>query len=158
MATVYCIDKEHMKVLSSGPVPEVWGTISGMKDLTAEVLADLSWAGYPFYGFLSRDAALAVNIPEADLNNADYLYKKLTVPEKITLRQARLALLNLNLLDLAETVISNIQDTTKRRAAQINWEYAEYINRTSDLVSVLEQGLPLTVDQMDDLFIAAAVI
>lgn len=158
MVTVYCIDKEHMKVLSSGPVPEVWGTISGMKDLPAEVLENLSWAGYPLYGFLSREAAITIGIPEIDLNRADYLYKKLTVPEKITLRQARLALLNLNLLDSTETVIANIQDTTKRKAAQINWEYAEYIYRISDLVSVLEQGLPLTTDQMDDLFIAAAVI
>ena len=158
MKVMYCIDKEHMQVLSSGPVPEVWGNISGMKDLADDVLADLSWAGYPSYCFLSRAAALAFSISEADLNNADYLYKKLTVPTKITLRQARLALLNINLLDAVEQVITNIQDPLKRKAAQIDWEYAEYINRTSDLISVLEPGLQLTSDQIDDLFIAAAIV
>lgn len=155
---MYCIDKEHLQVLSSGPVPEVWGTISGMADLADDVLADLSWAGYPTYCFVSREAALALGISEANLNNADYLYKKLTVPTKITLRQARLALLNINLLDAAEQVINNIQDPLKRKAAQIDWEYAEYIYRTSDLVAVLEQGLQLTTDQIDDLFIAAAIV
>ena len=155
---MYCIDKDNMQVLSSGPVPEVWGTISGMTELSDAVLSDLSWAGYTSHCFLSREAALALNILEADLDHADYLHKKLTTPEKITLRQARLALLNMGLLDTVEEAITNIQDPTTRKAAQINWEYAENIFRISDLISMLEQSLQLTSDQIDDLFIAAAAM
>ena len=155
MTTVYNIDKQNNQVLSSGPVPAVWGTISGMSDLSEQDLADLTWAGYPNYGFLTREAALARGITVSQLDQADYLYKKLTVPEKVSILQMRLALLKANLLASVETSIANIQDATERATAQIEWQYAQEIPRNNFLANLLKTSLNLSEDQIDDLFIAA---
>jgi hypothetical protein len=126
-----------------------------MSDLSEQDLADLTWAGYPNYGFLTREAALARGITVSQLDQADYLYKKLTVPEKVSILQMRLALLKANLLPSVETSIAGIQDATERATAQIEWQYAQEIPRNNFLANLLKTSLNLSEDQIDDLFIAA---
>lgn len=46
----------EQRALSYGPVPEVWGSITGMLGLDNETLADLSNLGYPGYGFIQDGA------------------------------------------------------------------------------------------------------
>ena len=148
MTIFYCIDKKNKIVLSSGAVPETWGTISGMKDLDQETLADLTWANYPDYGFLIREDALALGITAEALDHADQLQKKLEVPETISMKQARLALLNIEKLDDVESAIVD-------RSVRIEWEYATTIERYNSAIVGVLRTIGMTEDQIDDLFIAA---
>jgi len=78
------------------------------------------------------------------------------VPARVTMRQARLALLAAGLLDDIDTVIATIPDSTQRRAAQIEWEYAQTVDRTSTFTQQMAAGLALSAEQLDTLFIEAA--
>ncbi len=80
------------------------------------------------------------------------------VPQSVTMRQARLALLGAGLLDNVDAAMAAIPDETMRRAAQIEWEYAATVDRTSALVSNLSGALGLTDAQLDALFIAAGAL
>ena len=77
------------------------------------------------------------------------------VPASVSMRQGRLALLAAGLLDTVEAGIASIPDATKRRAAEIDWEYATEIRRQSPLIASLGPALGLTDAQIDGLFIAA---
>lgn len=72
------------------------------------------------------------------------------VPNSITMRQARLYLLSLGLLDEVEGIVS--QD----RAWQIEWEYASEVLRTNQLISAMQVSLNLTNEQIDNMFIEAS--
>ena len=76
------------------------------------------------------------------------------VPEAVTARQARLALLGAGKLDMVEGALAAIPGT-EGRAAQIEWEYALEIRRDSPLIGALAPMLGLTDAQVDDLFRAA---
>lgn len=73
------------------------------------------------------------------------------VPQQVTLRQARLALLSAGLLDDVEMVI-----TAAGRAAQLEWEYAAVVERSNPAVAIVQQQKALTDAQIDDLFREAA--
>lgn len=79
-------------------------------------------------------------------------YEKSLIPKTITLRQARLYLLSIELLDDLEEIIN------QNRAYQIEWEYANVIERDSPLVQVLGQALILTSDDIDNMFKEASKI
>jgi hypothetical protein len=81
---------------------------------------------------------------------------KPVVPHTVTMRQARLALLAVGLLDDVEDAIEAIPDLKTRRAAQIDWEYATDVRRDSPLIAQLGPNLGLTDAQIDELFIAAS--
>lgn len=73
------------------------------------------------------------------------------VPFKISMRQARLILLNVGLLTNIDAIISTLGD-----AAKIEWEYATDIERTNPIVIEVTKLLNMTDRQMDDLFTAAS--
>jgi hypothetical protein len=79
-----------------------------------------------------------------------------TVPFSVTMRQARLALLNLGVLDNVETAIASIADPVIKKAAQITWEFSSEVQRNNGLVTQLAPALGLTSEQIDNLFITAA--
>lgn len=79
-------------------------------------------------------------------------YEKSLIPKTITLRQARLYLLSIGLLDDLENIIS------QNRAYQIEWEYANSIERESPLVKILGQTLNLNDEQIDNMFMEASKI
>lgn len=72
---------------------------------------------------------------------------------QITMRQCRLALLQAGLLDDVEAMISQAQ-----RSVQIEWEYATVVDKTSALVQEIGSSLSLTVEQIDQMFIDAALL
>lgn len=78
------------------------------------------------------------------------------IPVSITMRQARLALLNAGLLDDVDAALAAIPDSALRRAAQIEWGYASTVNRSSPWVSNLASALGLSESQLDHLFVEAA--
>lgn len=73
------------------------------------------------------------------------------VPQQVTMRQARLALLNAGLLDDVEVVIA-----AAGREAQLEWEYAAVVDRSNPAVAIMQQQKALTDAQIDDLFREAA--
>jgi hypothetical protein len=79
-------------------------------------------------------------------------YEKSLIPKTITLRQARLYLLSIGLLDDLENIIS------QNRAYQIEWEYANSIERESPLVKILGQTLNLDDTAIDNMFMEASKI
>jgi hypothetical protein len=68
----------------------------------------------------------------------------------VTMRQARLALHRAGLLTQVDAAIASDVE------AQIEWEYAQTVERHSPLVQNLAAGLGLTEQQLDDLFTQAA--
>ena len=73
------------------------------------------------------------------------------VPQQVTMRQARLALLSAGLLDDVEMVIA-----AAGREAQLEWEYAAVVDRSNPAVAAVQQQKSLTDAQIDDLFREAA--
>lgn len=76
------------------------------------------------------------------------------VPQSISMRQARLALLQAGLLSGVETAINDLTEPDKS-AARIEWEYATEMRRDHALIAALAAEMQLSEQQIDDLFIAA---
>jgi hypothetical protein len=75
------------------------------------------------------------------------------VPTRVTMRQARLALLGAGLLDAVTTAVGKAD-----KAAQIEWEYAGFVERNAGLVPAMASALGMTDEQIDALFVAAAAL
>ena len=73
------------------------------------------------------------------------------VPQQVTMRQARLELLERGLLDDVEAAIA-----AAGRAAQIEWEYATTVERSHPVIAAVQQQQGLSDADMDDLFREAA--
>ncbi|AXF86388.1 hypothetical protein DTO96_102142 [Ephemeroptericola cinctiostellae] len=79
--------------------------------------------------------------------------RKAAIPQVVTMRQAKLALLQAGYLDNVDAAIS--ADGTPR-TLKIEWEYASEVQRVWVEGSGLAEMLKLTDGQLDDLFILAA--
>lgn len=75
----------------------------------------------------------------------------------VTMRQARLALLQHGLLASVETAI-DAMDSPQKEAARIEWDYSSEVHRNKQFVTVLASALGLTETQLDDLFELAATL
>lgn len=64
----YCINNQSLTVLSYGELPETWGNITGMADLTPQAARDLTWAGYPEISFVTAAEALEIGVTQANLD------------------------------------------------------------------------------------------
>lgn len=78
------------------------------------------------------------------------------IPEEVSMRQARLALFDANLLSLVDESLSLMPDPTQREKAQIEWEFSTVVSRDSALVNGLAGALSLTDEALDNLFISAS--
>lgn len=76
------------------------------------------------------------------------------VPQAVTMRQARLALLGAGLLAQVNTAVANMPGADGD-AARIEWEYAQEVRRDSPLVAALSATFSWTSAQLDDLFVLA---
>ena len=72
------------------------------------------------------------------------------IPEVITMRQARLQLLEVGLLDNVEAIVA------LDRKSQIEWEYASEVYKESPLIESVKGALNLTDTQIDDMFVEAS--
>lgn len=79
------------------------------------------------------------------------------VPQSVTMRQARLALLQAGLLSNVDAAIATLPSPQKE-AATIEWEYSQTVERHRPFVLTLGAALGLTSEQLDDLFIQAATL
>lgn len=77
------------------------------------------------------------------------------VPESITRRQGRLALLNRGLLARVESAIDGLSDSMQKAAANIEYENSAWA-RSSQWIDRIGEAAGLTREEIDDLFIEAA--
>lgn len=77
------------------------------------------------------------------------------IPQEITMRQARLALLDIDLLANVQTAINTLPEPDKTKA-QIEWEYSNALQRSNPFVTTLGTALGLSSDDIDNLFITAS--
>ena len=80
-----------------------------------------------------------------------------TVPNSVTMRQARLALHAAGLLAGVEAALDALPEPP-RTSARIEWDYSSEVYRNKPFVVMLGQALDLTDEQIDDLFITAATL
>lgn len=73
------------------------------------------------------------------------------IPNRVTPRQARLALHAAGLLDQVEAAIAAGDKST-----QLTWEYAVEFRRDDQLINSLGKQMGLTDEQIDNLFIEAS--
>lgn len=120
-------------------------TVLAYKNATDQVL--LLDAGHPVppgYVQISDQQAAALSQPKTPIT-------------EVSMRQARLALLQTGLLSQVQGAIDALESPAKE-AAQIEWEYATGVERNSQLVQILSPALELTEQQLDDLFTLAATL
>lgn len=79
------------------------------------------------------------------------------VPQIVTMRQARLALLGAGKLAAVNAAINALPSPTKE-AAMIEWEYSQEVQRHNGFVSLLAPVLGMTDADLDALFIAGAAL
>ena len=79
------------------------------------------------------------------------------VPQSVTMRQARLALLGAGKLVAVNTAVANMTGAAGE-AARIEWEYSGEVHRDKALVQALAPVLGLNDAQLDALFINAAAL
>lgn len=79
------------------------------------------------------------------------------IPQRVSMRQARLALLGAGLLSTIDAAIASLPSPQKE-AAQIEWEYSAYVERSNALIASLSTALGMTAEQMDALFVQAATL
>jgi len=77
------------------------------------------------------------------------------VPQEVTMRQAKLALLQYGLLQQVDTAIANMPGV-QGQAARIEWEYAATVKRNAPLLGQIASAFGVTDEQLDNLFILAA--
>jgi hypothetical protein len=73
------------------------------------------------------------------------------VPSKISMRQARLVLLDMNLLDAVSEAVS------ANKAWEIEWEYATELERGNPLVLAIGSMLAMDADALDTMFYEASL-
>ena len=81
-----------------------------------------------------------------------------SVPNRVTRRQGRQALLLAGLLDDVQTVLDAIADDTERGMAQIEWDDAQDFERSNPTLQALAAGLGLDSAALDALFVQAAAL
>lgn len=74
----------------------------------------------------------------------------------VTMRQARLALLQAGLLSVVQAALQSIPDDMQRQSALIEWEFAATVDKGSPWVANLTSALGLTSEALDGLFLAAS--
>ena len=95
------------------------------------------------------------NTPEPEFTEAELLQQiEDAKPKVVTMRQARLALLQSGLLATIESAIMSGTD----EAMKIEWEYATEVKRDWNSLVALTTALGITDLQLDDLFQLASTL
>jgi hypothetical protein len=93
------------------------------------------------------------NLDQADSYRVIDVTLVANVPQFVSMRQARLALLGAGLLDTVNAGIGQMG-----QAEQIEWEYASEVRRDSALVTAMGAALNLDDAALDALFVTAATL
>lgn len=107
---------------------------------------------------IERFAFTRADFPDAQPPTLpEYVPAVVAVPEFVTMRQARLALLGAGLLAQVNTAVESMPGA-EGDAARIEWEYAQEVRRDSPLVAALSAAFGWTSTQLDDMFVSAKTL
>jgi hypothetical protein len=105
------------------------------------------------FGFTNSDFPSAV-APELPV----YVVPPSTIPQSITRRQARQALLLAGRLDLVQPAIDAISDATQRALMQIEWMDSQEFERSRPSLIAIGGAIGLDAAGIDALFVQAAAL
>lgn len=91
-------------------------------------------------------------IAEVEADIIPIIPEPIVIPQVVTMRQARLALLEQGLLATVDTAIAGGTD----EAMKIEWEYATEVRRDWASLITMTETLGMTSAQLDDLFLLAS--
>jgi len=114
-----------------------------------------AWTVQPMFVEYTDDTKGTVSV---EMQIAEYDANKLAKAREgmvVSMRQCRLALLADGTLDNVDVAIASLPEPDKS-AAQVEWEYAATVQRTSPFVASLGAAIGYDDVKMDDLFEAAA--
>lgn len=109
-------------------------------------LTDADWVAAPTVGQIWQS-----NLP------ATFIDAVPIVPDVVTMRQARLALLGAGLLSQVNAIIAAMPEP-QQSETMIWWDYSTEVHRDSPIVAQLGAALGLSDAQIDTLFVSAAVL
>lgn len=111
------------------------------------------------YAYLLPAGAIQITEAEADAIRAAELTNPPPVPviTSVTMRQARLALLQQGLLTQVNNAVASMPGA-QGDAVRIEWEFSSTVERNRPLVQSLSATLGMTSQQLDDLFALAATL
>lgn len=106
-----------------------------------------------------EESQITVNYLVEDLSGDELLEAKTAWREglQVTMRQARLALIQQGLLGSVNAAIAQMPEPDKS-LVETEWEYASTVERGSPWIAAMTSALGLTDEQMDDLFRLAATL
>lgn len=156
-----CLIGENMKlnlINASNPVfANSGGTIINLQVEFAEISGVLNFTASPVdseeHGRDLYQRAIAGEFGTVQ----PYVAPSPIVPRVVTMRQARLALLQQGVLAQVQTAINSLPSPQKE-AAQIEWDYSSEVHRDKPFVTILGASLGLTETQLDDLFVLASTL
>lgn len=90
-------------------------------------------------------------------NTPEQYVESPSIPQTLTMRQARLALLDAGKLSSVDAAIDNLPSPQKERA-QIEWEFSNEVQRTNGVVSAIGPLIGLSETDIDALFVAGAAL
>ena len=159
MITVYLIDEQRIfsgscEVDPLGSVPAN-ARLTPPPELTGAQVAqwrDGEWVALAEGEVAWRDGGWVV-LPEYPVVPA----QPVPVPQSVTMRQARLALLQVGLLANVDVAIDALPSPQKE-AARIEWDYSSEVWRSNPFVQQLGVALGLDEAALDALFITAAAL
>ena len=114
------------------------------------------WAYDDDYTGAIHDGLIPINDEELGVLRSTESAPTLRIT-KVTMRQARLALLGAGKLPAVNAAIAAMQGA-QGEAARIEWEYSQEVQRDRGLVTALGSQMGMTEEQLDALFTAAAAI
>lgn len=106
------------------------------------------------------EAMLPLGCVEITKEEADQITNPshgVAVPSAVTMRQARLALLQANKLHQVNAAVNAMQGI-QGEAARIEWYYSNEVRRNQPMTLLLAQAIGMTEQEMDQLFITAATL
>ncbi|MEZ5688696.1 MAG: hypothetical protein R3E21_07955 [Caenibius sp.] len=135
---IMLMDGEH-DVVAVAPVEPPVASAGQIAEQASPVLVDGQWTqAWTVRGLSAQEQAALV-------------------PQVVSMRQARLALLGSGNLAAVDAAIASLPSPQKE-AAQIEWEYATEVQRDSALIASLAPALGMNDAAIDTLFVAAAAI
>jgi hypothetical protein len=78
--------------------------------------------------------------------------------QSVSMAQARIALIGMDLIDKVDSAIDTIVDAKEKAKAKTWWEYAQTVDRHSAIVQQLITALGLSDEQVDELLSIASNI
>ena len=144
----------YWHVNASYPVPELAAYLLDPQPVTPQNV----FAGAPTYCYQFADEqaweAFVAAHSDAD-GNLLVTPRPAAPPNRVSMRQARLALVDMGLLATVNSAIDALEEPAKT-VASIEWDYAHIVERNSAIVAMLSAAIGLSSNQVDNLFRVAA--